>query len=213
MFNQKHQERKQEVVPADVAVDIHIKFDRLLGGLVSQLWRAGGQISCAAGCFSCCYEPVHILRHEAELLVQVVEDMSEADQKRVRDSTRTWVTGFLKAGLEKVNNPNAVPFRLAKLPCPFLKDGQCMVYEDRPVACRGHLAVKDERLCHDNATRPDQEFLVTRHLVGKVFSQVATKSGVEADHLGVWMTEYLLGEKIESSSRSGLGRRGAEYQR
>lgn len=208
LVKQDHQEGKEVVAPADAAVEAHIEFDRRLKGLVSEVWRSGYQIACAQGCFSCCYEPAHILRQEAELLIQLVNDMSEEDRQHVLAATREWVKRYLGGGFEKIENPPAVPYRLAKLACPFLKNGQCMVYEDRPIPCRGHLAVKEAHLCHDDNLRETQEYVVTSHLMGHAYTKLGKVDGIQADHLGVWMAEYLLGEKIPSKGRAVVGKDG-----
>jgi Fe-S-cluster containining protein len=38
------------------------------------------------------------------------------------------------------------------LPCPFLSDGLCVLYEQRPIACREHLVTGSAKLCGLSST-------------------------------------------------------------
>lgn len=71
-------------------------------------------IACARGCSACCHYNVHLLPIEAEL----IEKHSGAKRSR---------------GLHTQQDFTGTP-------CPFLCDGQCSIYEVRPMSCRRHVA-------------------------------------------------------------------------
>lgn len=72
-------------------------------------------VACRSGCASCCHYTVHLYPVEAELI-----------EKRT--------------GHRRLAKPEA-PGDFHGLPCPFLIQGRCGIYEDRPIACRKHFAM------------------------------------------------------------------------
>lgn len=108
----------------------------------ADLWMEGvAPISaCKPGCSQCCHIPVTLNRFEAEviaaqigvklaspklpkLLIPTVEGL-QADKAKFTD----YIKGF-----------NAVP-------CTFLKNNECSIYENRPVICRGHMSLDSDAL-------------------------------------------------------------------
>jgi len=72
-------------------------------------------VACRRGCDACCHYNVHLYPLEAEFI-----------EKR---------TG-LKRSREK--NP---PQDFTGLPCVFLRNGECSIYDVRPMVCRKHVAL------------------------------------------------------------------------
>lgn len=101
---------------------------QLIDGLLAR--ASERSVACQAGCAHCCYQAVgvsvpEVLALEAHVRATRSPEQREALAARVRqadDRTR---------GLTSAQ-------RLSPdLPCPFLEDGRCGVYEARPLACRG----------------------------------------------------------------------------
>ena len=93
--------------------------------------------ACSKGCGHCCKMAVTILQWEAN---------------QIADATG------LTPVVPKVSL-NDAEYDTAKyrgVPCPFLVDNSCSIYEHRPLACRAHVNVsKYPELC-DNITHPNQ---------------------------------------------------------
>lgn len=72
-------------------------------------------IACRRSCSACCHYNVHLYPLEAELIEK------RTGRKRFRE----------KHPAEDFTG----------LPCVFLKDGECSIYEVRPMVCRKHVAL------------------------------------------------------------------------
>jgi len=79
---------------------------------------AASHVPCGKGCSACCKMNISITSLEAERLAAV--------------------TGRRMVGLRhSVVQPEK---KFSGVPCPFLVDDECSVYEDRPYACRAHFS-------------------------------------------------------------------------
>jgi Fe-S-cluster containining protein len=91
--------------------------------------------ACRKGCCHCCFIPCHILSEEAKLLADLT------GRTMVKPEIR-----FSVASRQDPNAPEPDPKRHLGEPCPFLKDGLCSVYENRPISCRTHYNLDDDSL-------------------------------------------------------------------
>jgi len=110
------------------------KFGLLMGdtGTVLQRWydhiepalsAVGSMATCHRGCSYCCGIEVQVSELEADLIAQHVG-------KKI-------VYLPAKKANRRINLQKASP-------CPFLKAGECSIYEVRPHACRVHYSVDDD---------------------------------------------------------------------
>jgi len=125
--------------------------------------RKGKSISCCAGCSACCLQLVPISPLEAIHLVRVVDAMPEPKRSAIRKRFTEAVERLQQAGmleqLEEAMDADNVDraerqrigddyFRM-KLPCPFLEEGNCSVYADRPLICREYLVTSPAANCEN----------------------------------------------------------------
>lgn len=75
-------------------------------------------VACKPGCDSCCHMKIELTNVEAERISKA--------------------TGIVAQPLR--TNTSHPDSKFAGLPCPFLKDHQCSIYDDRPLTCRGHAS-------------------------------------------------------------------------
>lgn len=102
--------------------------------------------ACRKGCSHCCHIPLAVSDIEARLISQ----RTGRPMRAVPDAPST---GQVAAGSTLPGTPadDAGYTR----PCPFLRDGECSIYEHRPLACRTHLNLdEDDFLCR---LRPGME--------------------------------------------------------
>lgn len=151
-----------------------IPLMRSLGDQAHQLaidntTRTGASISCQKGCAACCRMMIPVAPPEAFALRTVVESLPspkrESLLKRFQDTQRT----LEEAGLEKelqrlafsedqVTDEELEPlnrdYYALRIPCPFLEDEVCSIYEQRPSACRELLVTSPAELCQDLIRNP-----------------------------------------------------------
>jgi Fe-S-cluster containining protein len=80
------------------------------------------------GCSHCCHQAVSISAWEAARIAQASGKAMEA------------IAGY-KVG--DGNNATTISAKWGGVPCPFLKDGSCSVYAERPLVCRTLISVDD----------------------------------------------------------------------
>jgi len=100
--------------------------------------HAGKFAACARGCGHCCHVSVPITQFEARYMGE-------------------------NLGIKPVELKQSVKHELSEYgshtPCPFLANGECSIYEFRPLTCRMHMNFdRDNYWClHENWQRPEAE--------------------------------------------------------
>ena len=133
-----------------------------VGSDISQQYFAeqGKPISCRAGCGICCRQRVPIAEFEAHRLRRLVESMPEPQRSSVLARFRDAEARVQEAGqavslesespltLEEMTRRAGNYFRLM-IPCPFLENESCSIYEERPLKCREYLVTSPAENCAD----------------------------------------------------------------
>jgi Fe-S-cluster containining protein len=130
---------------------------------------AGRSVSCRKGCAACCRMLVPVSVPEAFALADALGRLP--DQKRDLTYRRLEATRarLEEAGLwnrllaisettRALEDEDFAPinrdYYALRLPCPFLEDEICSIYEDRPAACRELLVTSPAELCQDIESNP-----------------------------------------------------------
>ena len=163
-----------ELPPGFVPVTQIVPLMRRLGeqaqALEQQRAVASGQtISCAKGCAACCRMLVPVSPPEAFALRAMVAGLPaerrQAHLRAVADALAQLDRAGLLARLrhladtdrpmtdEEMEPINRAYYAL-KLPCPFLENEMCSIYEDRPAACRELLVTSPAEWCQDMVNKP-----------------------------------------------------------
>jgi len=122
----------------------------------------GGQIPCRKGCLACCRHLIPLSVPEA---FRLNEEISAATGRRRESVWKTCLHAARQildrkppillmsqtaeaspAGLVDLNLVSKW-YRDFKLDCPFLHNGVCTIYEQRPLACREHYVTGSARAC------------------------------------------------------------------
>ena len=88
-------------------------------------------LDCKPGCHYCCYNLPVVTPPEALLMGYHVEQAFTDQEKKE-------ITGRINKILKRIDgfSPYEIAMIRHELPCIFLEDAMCMVYEVRPVVCR-----------------------------------------------------------------------------
>jgi Fe-S-cluster containining protein len=120
--------------------------------------RAGGSISCEPGCTACCYWPVAISATETAALTDKIESLSQDIRDRITSRFRAasdllesegWLAKMRSFPRLSREQQRAVVYEYfgLQIPCPFLENDLCSIYEDRPLACREYMVTSPPQNC------------------------------------------------------------------
>ncbi len=131
--------------------------------------QAAVPISCRAGCAACCRMMIPLSAPEAFALKEYVNGLPGTDRDRFTRRIEETTTALRQAGLldaliELANTPKPLSdadmdalnraYYALRLPCPFLEEERCSLYEHRPSACRELLVTSPAELCQDLVHNP-----------------------------------------------------------
>ncbi len=146
--------RLAELVPV-----AHLVTDTYLEASIARERQQGRELSCTAGCGTCCRQYVAISIPEAlyvaEMLDQLPEPRRQLYASRIKAAAeRLEQAGMLQRALDPTTDPEGIPtlpreyFHLG-IPCPFLTDESCSIYPHRPTPCRDHNITSPAERCRD----------------------------------------------------------------
>lgn len=140
---------------------------------ISSVLRTGKEISCKKGCSACCERIlVPVSPPEAFALGEMMSALPIVHRQRIEERLVATRERLDKAGVlsalqdlaesptqrsdEDIDPINRAYYAL-RLPCIFLEDGACSIYEHRPAACREYLVTSPPELCQDTEKNPVEE--------------------------------------------------------
>jgi Fe-S-cluster containining protein len=125
---------------------------------------AGKAISCRAGCGACCRQLVPISLFEAEALSQWLQTLPEDRLAALRDRFGRALTDLRNAGVingifdgssdgdKSTRKQLGIDYFHAGVPCPFLENESCSIYNIRPLICREYLVTSPPIFCQEPTT-------------------------------------------------------------
>lgn len=132
--------------------------DAIVGLAKARASDAGLAVTCAKGCAACCRFLVPVAEAEIRHLARLVAALPPERQRVVRGRFAEALRRADAAGLGPAMRATE---RLGKeehdalldayidlrIPCPFLEDESCSIYEARPLQCREHLVLTPAANC------------------------------------------------------------------
>lgn len=130
----------------------------------------GKTVSCKAKCTACCYQPIPVSEVEAYYIADLVASMPEPRRTEIISRFAKTLSHFNEIGwFDDLHSSRAGSMKGAEqlvhwylneqIPCPFLEDSMCSIYEQRPIACREYLVTSPA----ENCSSPSAEGV---HVVG-----------------------------------------------
>jgi Fe-S-cluster containining protein len=115
-----------------------IKLKEVLSTADQIFDHAGKFAACARGCGHCCHVSVPITEFEAQFIADGLGIKAQPVKQSIRRDLKSFGS---------------------HTPCPFLKNGECSIYEVRPLTCRMHMNFdRDNYWClHENWMKPEAE--------------------------------------------------------
>lgn len=112
--------------------------------------KAASEATCRKGCDSCCYNLAKATLAEGALVAATLIERGTFDK---------YVPGLeraAKVALEAEKEPDeSLHYLKSKIPCAFLENGECSIYDVRPSVCRTYFVVSDPKMCSPD--RPGAE--------------------------------------------------------
>jgi Fe-S-cluster containining protein len=136
---------------------------------VQQAIEAGQTISCQMGCAACCRMLVPLSAPEAFALREYVEQLPTERRTHLFNRLSNTKNRLKREGLwDRLNDvaeaTKPVPdeeldpinrsYYALRIPCPYLENEMCSIYEARPAACRELLVTSPAELCQDLVQNP-----------------------------------------------------------
>ena len=136
---------------------------------VQQATAASKTISCRKGCAACCRMLVPVSAPEAFALREYVEQLptdrrtllvnrlSDTKERVKREGLWDRLADVAEASRpvpDKELDPINQSYYALRIPCPYLEDETCSIYEARPAACRELLVTSPAELCQDLMQNP-----------------------------------------------------------
>jgi len=136
---------------------------------IQQAAEASQTISCRKGCANCCRMLVPLSAPEAFALREYIEHLPTDRRTHLLNRLRDTKDRLSREGLwsrlnEIAEASTAVPdeeldpinrsYYALRIPCPYLENELCSIYEARPAACRELLVTSPAELCQDMVENP-----------------------------------------------------------
>jgi Fe-S-cluster containining protein len=131
--------------------------------LLDEFRRSGQSVPCCKGCPACCNYLVPLSVPEALALIEQTSVMPQPQRTSLIEACTTPAGRILEKGPDLFGSgyftlsqsPDDTAAAVAdwyaglELECPFLSDGSCMIYAERPLACREHFVIGSPCQCAD----------------------------------------------------------------
>jgi Fe-S-cluster containining protein len=169
----------------------------------------GRQISCSKGCGVCCRQLVPLSPPEAimlsELVISMPKDIRKRIQNRFAAAVRQLEHPGLLENLAQLQDSTSLSdedmkaltkeYFLQKIPCPFLENECCSIYEFRPSRCREYLVISPPKHCHNPYTQRIDRLPVSIRLseaLSRMWAQVTQSPPqlIPLIHAWKWSAEH-----------------------
>jgi len=135
------------------------------------------KVTCKEGCAHCCMLPASATMPE---MIPVVEHMVRMpDWPKRKPELERQINLHLaeSADVDMLDQVERTRFFTKQMPCVFLKDARCEIYNVRPAVCRYHMVTSPPENCALGATNPTTKRVDLRQLEQEVALEGARETG------------------------------------
>ncbi|OQA02503.1 MAG: hypothetical protein BWY69_01056 [Planctomycetes bacterium ADurb.Bin401] len=158
----------QEATLSDIVPAARKISDKIICAIMQGLNEDGINVPCRKGCCSCCSSLIpmpipEVFRMREELLSMPNKSSNRILRRSINSAVRIlkktnrseYLKDFSKPGKNSLNDLNKWYGELHEV-CPLLSGGVCMLYEQRPIACREHIVTGTAEMCRqDKLSKPN----------------------------------------------------------
>jgi Fe-S-cluster containining protein len=126
---------------------LHHNVDLLIDEFTQRCESENIPVDCHMGCQWCCHQAVFASTHEMIVLVDYLK-------RRFSEEVIETIKVKSRAKDDRLKKLSPGDTLKTSHPCPLLRNGSCMVYPVRPMACRIYLS-SSEKSCKAKFDRPD----------------------------------------------------------
>lgn len=120
---------------------------------------------CEKGCAHCCYQPIEIVACEEVPISEYIKNSMDGKLKQiVKNNIIKWAIHFnryytdaeavkSKQDLFIANKSYREKVDEDHVPCPFLIENSCSIYDVRPLVCRSHIELDSSIHCKKDGLR------------------------------------------------------------
>jgi Fe-S-cluster containining protein len=162
------------------------------------------KISCKRGCHHCCYNLVKAtLAEGAAIAVHLVERGEFEKYRPQLEKTAKLADSFVDAEGED----GSFRYLATKTPCAFLKDGECSIYDLRPMSCRTYYVATSPDNCSPDRPGAEVGVVDARAAAGIFINNLiqATHPAIPA-FIGPFPSVVLAGKEIIERSPGAFKR-------
>lgn len=138
--------------------------DRITGIVIEKLQCDGDQVSCQKGCSVCCSYLVPLSIPEMFRFEEIIRSKSKSKSRQLmrscvlaaRSIIKQKPPGIFACETDGQTEQGTVDITVVsdwysnlKVNCPFVLNGICVAYEERPLVCREHFVTISPQLCKE----------------------------------------------------------------
>ncbi|HBG26574.1 MAG: hypothetical protein A2Y10_16260 [Planctomycetes bacterium GWF2_41_51] len=158
----------EEATLSDIVPIARKISSKMANAILQGIKEKGINVPCRKGCCSCCSSLIpmsvpEVFRMREEFMAKSNKTSNRLLRRCIKSAVRIlekteyseYLKDFAKLGKRSVGQVNKWYGELKQV-CPLLSGGLCMLYEQRPIACREHIVTGSSDSCkQDHLCRPN----------------------------------------------------------
>jgi len=141
------------------------KAERLKGYVTRKYTKTDELVSkldscCEVGCNYCCHQSIEVINIEIPLIHEYIRQNIKGELfEKIKVNLSNWLDFFDNNTPDKTLKAREIFHDFLNisadysLPCPFLINELCSIYEIRPFTCRVHVVTNNPELCNSDKLR------------------------------------------------------------